>query len=227
MSFETLTLFLWSYHYALPQVGRDGGTHQVCPPRRGRATRYSLCQWAGRTDRTGSSRSLRTGSTVSQAQCREETGGHFYPLLSSPSESEVVGLVFKKWFWVLMLRQEIWESKFSLWEISLWSWRVLFRQSPPCRTRHSQLACRKQPEKNTHRSPHNDCSHLKTSETVCPHICMQIEPGKLLKLALNPECFYPELVRVRETCVVRVSLGGLSGSSGRWTQQRRAGCQVP
>lgn len=82
-------------------------------------------------------------------------------------------------------------SKISLWEISLWSWWVLFRQSPPCRTCHSQLACRRQPEKkkHRHRGPHNDCSHFKTSGTTCPHICRQNEPGKALKLALNPECF--------------------------------------
>lgn len=94
------TLFLWHYHCSLLQVGRDGDgeTHQICPSRLGPARRCSLCLWAGRTDRTGSSPSLRTGSAVSQARCREERGGRFCPLLSPPAESQVGRLVFTKWW---------------------------------------------------------------------------------------------------------------------------------
>lgn len=38
---------------------------------------------------------------------------------------------------------------------------------------------------------------------MCPHNCMQKEPGKVLILALNPECIHPQLVTVREMCEAR------------------------
>lgn len=63
-------------------------THQLCLPRQAPALHCSLCQWAGRTGRSCPSCSLSTDLAASRGRCTEETAGHFYPLLSSPGDSQ-------------------------------------------------------------------------------------------------------------------------------------------
>lgn len=63
-------------------------THRLCLPRQAPALHCSLCQWAGRTGRSCPSCSPSTDLAASRGRCTEETAGHFYPLLSSPGESQ-------------------------------------------------------------------------------------------------------------------------------------------
>lgn len=138
----------------------------------------------------------------------------------------------------------IWDPKFSLWEISLWSWWVLFRQSPLCHTRRSQRACRKQPE-NIHAREilillpcdlmwmckmilenwggnHHGAGFffLVFSKRKCVFIIFSASRVLILNV-LSP-------IGLRRSCMCgSITCGDLNRSSGRWTQRSSTSCQVP
>lgn len=212
------TLFLWHYHCSLLQVGRDGDgeTHQICPPRLGPARRCSLCLWAGRTDRTGSSPSLRTGSAVSQARCREERGGRFCPLLSPPAESQVGRLVFTKW-WQLdrsSACQRSHSERFHFEVDEFYSIKVHL-------VVHVIHSSHVGSNLKTHTHTQESSQHLRPRVSICVGKRSQEKSWNWL-LILN--VFILSWSQSGNMCSW-ITCGDLRRS--RWTQHHRTGCQVP